>query len=141
MRYSLVFFLVPAIAAPQRPTKPVPVTPQTGGLCCSNTGIADPSGTCSGTKADGTNTTLNSYCCSAFPDWSAHRQSQSALPKTAGRHHGPWRAAIDFIKELADSRPKMELDTSGIAYAGASFGGYFALTRRRRPAHQSLCVP
>ncbi|KAK1956024.1 hypothetical protein LY78DRAFT_592899 [Colletotrichum sublineola] len=72
MRYSLVFFLVPAIAAPQRPTKPVPVAPLTGGLCCSSTGIPDPSGTCSGTKADGTDTPLNSYCCSAFPDWSGN---------------------------------------------------------------------
>ncbi|KAK1990608.1 hypothetical protein LX36DRAFT_620485 [Colletotrichum falcatum] len=62
MRYSLVFFLVPAIVSAQRPTKPVPVTPQTGGLCCSSTGIPDPSGTCA--KAQ-----LNSYCCSANPNW------------------------------------------------------------------------
>ncbi|KAK2048786.1 hypothetical protein LZ31DRAFT_563093 [Colletotrichum somersetense] len=62
MRYSLVFFLVPALASPQRQTTPVPVTPRTGGVCCSANGVADPSGTCAGAK-------LNSYCCSAFPNF------------------------------------------------------------------------
>ncbi|KAK2051581.1 hypothetical protein LY76DRAFT_584695 [Colletotrichum caudatum] len=63
MWFSLLFFLVPAIiASPQRQTKSVPVTPRTGGVCCSSTGISDPSGTCDAAK-------LNSYCCSAFPNF------------------------------------------------------------------------
>ncbi|KAK1960817.1 alpha/beta hydrolase [Colletotrichum sublineola] len=36
-------------------------------------------------------------------------------------------AVLDFIEELADYRPELELDTSRIGYAGASLGGYFAL--------------
>ncbi|TLS22779.1 uncharacterized protein PpBr36_06728 [Pyricularia pennisetigena] len=59
MRYYLVFFLVaPAIVSAQPP--PVspnnPVTPRTGGLCCSSAGVPDPTNTC---KDKG----LHSYCC------------------------------------------------------------------------------
>ncbi|KAK2037441.1 hypothetical protein LZ31DRAFT_481124 [Colletotrichum somersetense] len=64
MRYSLVFFLLPAIISAQRvkpPPKP-PVSPQTGGQCCLSSGVADPTETCSKMG-------LNSFCCDNTPNF------------------------------------------------------------------------
>jgi pimeloyl-ACP methyl ester carboxylesterase len=48
-------------------------------------------------------------------------------------------AVLDFLEELARSRPDLELDTSRIAMAGASLGGYFAL-RAAADARIKACV-
>ncbi|KAK2008682.1 hypothetical protein LZ32DRAFT_650335 [Colletotrichum eremochloae] len=62
MRFSIAFWLAPAIVSAQRNLGPPrPPQPQLGGLCCDSRGVADPSLTCQ-------NKSLSAFCCSANHD-------------------------------------------------------------------------